>query len=108
VLREPELRAEVERVLRRDDGVLYDLHAYVVMPNYVHELHKQLTDNGLQYCRISCPRLSHFSPGIGQPSGSSRRGSVFPRHSNGAGFFHKPFDPKTKSECTRVRTCRSI
>lgn len=38
VLREPELRAEVERVLRRDDGVLYDLHAYVVMPNHVHVL----------------------------------------------------------------------
>ena len=33
-----EIAGLVEAVLRRRDGMAYDLHAYVVMPNHVHAL----------------------------------------------------------------------
>ncbi|HEY5895436.1 MAG TPA: hypothetical protein VIT91_19620 [Chthoniobacterales bacterium] len=37
-LRQPEIRAEVERCLLHFDDVRYDLDAFVVMPNHVHAL----------------------------------------------------------------------
>jgi REP element-mobilizing transposase RayT len=38
VLRDPGAAAIVERVIRHHDGMQYELHAWVIMPNHVHVL----------------------------------------------------------------------
>ncbi len=38
VLRDPRVATVVETTLRHQDGVRYDLHAWVIMPNHVHVL----------------------------------------------------------------------
>jgi REP element-mobilizing transposase RayT len=73
LLRRPHLRSFVTAVLRRLDGVRYDLEAFVVMPNHVHVL-VGLGDAGS--LRRECRAWKHLSA-TGINASLGRRGALW-------------------------------
>lgn len=58
ILRESRLRESLVKTLEHNEGVDYDLAAYVIMPNHVHLLLSTISDKTIQSIMSSIKRVS--------------------------------------------------